>query len=119
MLMLMLLLLSFFNGRVKGATQVLTGQILNPSVNSMAYAHVLRHRIAALLEKRSVCESLKPGGALWGSLVLFLETADPVQLRYVGAEWRRLVEFTEQIARAAGSVRLAGSSSSSSSSSSI
>lgn len=81
--------------------------ILNPSVNTMAYAYVLRHRIASLLEKRSVPESLKPGGALWGSLVLFFETADAVQLRYVGAEWRRLVEFTEQIARAAGSPGLA------------
>lgn len=74
----------------------------------MAYAYVLRHRIASLLEKRSVPESLKPGGALWGSLVLFFETADAVQLRYVGAEWRRLVEFTEQIARAAGSVGFGG-----------
>lgn len=48
---------------------------------------------------------LKPGGTLWNSLVLFLETADPVQLRYVGNEWRALVEYTEQIASAFGSVR--------------
>lgn len=81
------------------------GQVLDPSVNTIAYAYVLRHRIGALLERRSVPDSLKPGGTLWDRLVLFLETADAVQLRYVGAEWKRLVEFTEQIARAAGSVR--------------
>ena len=74
-------------------------------MNSIAYAFALRYRIAALVEKRSVPDALKPGGALWNNLVLFLETSDPVQLRYVGQEWRKLVEFTEQIARATGSVR--------------
>jgi COP9 signalosome complex subunit 3 len=79
-------------------------QILNPAVNSIAYAFALRHRISALLEKRSVPDTLQPGGSLWNQLVLFLETADPIQLRYVGKEWRQLVEYTEQIARACDSV---------------
>ena len=43
---------------------------------------------------------------MWNQLVCFLETADPVQLRYVGKEWKALVEYTEQIARSCGSVRL-------------
>lgn len=73
-------------------------------MNSIAYAFALRHRITAFLEKRSIPDILQPGGALWNKLVLFLETADPVQLRYVGHEWRKLVEYTEQIARATGSV---------------
>ncbi|KAH9861608.1 hypothetical protein J1614_011360 [Plenodomus biglobosus] len=81
--------------------------ILNPSVNTMAYAYALRHRISPLMDRKSVPDSLKPGGALWSSLVLFFETADPVQLRYVGQEWRRLVELTEHIARAVGSPGLA------------
>lgn len=85
---------------------LLTVQILNPAVNSIAYAFALRHRIATIVEKRNVPDTLKPGGSLWNKLVLFLETFDPVQLRYVGQEWRKLVEYTEQIARAAGSVRV-------------
>ncbi|KAF1834309.1 hypothetical protein BDW02DRAFT_342711 [Decorospora gaudefroyi] len=81
--------------------------ILNPAVNSIAYAFALRHRLAAVVEKRNVPDILQPGGALWNQLVLFLETADPVQLRYVGKEWRSLVEWTESIARACGSPSLA------------
>lgn len=79
-------------------------QILNPAVNSIAYAFALRHRISAILEKRNVPDTLQPGGTLWNQLVLFLETADPIQLRYVGKEWRYLVEQTEAIARACDSV---------------
>lgn len=93
---------------VKGAdTQQDVLTILNPAVNSIAYAFALRHRIATIVEKRNVPDTLKPGGSLWNKLVLFLETFDPVQLRYVGQEWRKLVEYTEQIARAAGSPGLA------------
>ncbi|KAJ4375042.1 hypothetical protein N0V83_002121 [Neocucurbitaria cava] len=77
--------------------------VLNPAVNTIAYAFALRHRIAVLLDKRTLPDLLKPGGALWNNLVLFLETSDPVQLRYVGHEWRKLVDFTEHIARAIGS----------------
>ncbi|KAF2853966.1 hypothetical protein T440DRAFT_295268 [Plenodomus tracheiphilus IPT5] len=91
----------------KGAeTQQDVLTVLNPSVNTIAYAFALRHRISSLIDKRTVSDTLKPEGSLWSSLVLFFETADPVQLRYVGQEWKRLVDFTEQIARAAGSPSL-------------
>lgn len=70
----------------------------------MAYAFALRNRIAALLEKKSVPEALQPGGDLWNQMVLFFETADPIQLRYVGKEWKNLIEYTEEIARGCGSV---------------
>ncbi|KAF1945779.1 hypothetical protein EJ02DRAFT_473705 [Clathrospora elynae] len=73
--------------------------ILNPAINTIAYAFALRHRIHALLDKKHVRDVLQPGGELWNKLVLFLETSDPVQLRYVGKEWRTLVENTEQIAQ--------------------
>ncbi|KAL6707557.1 hypothetical protein ACN47E_003906 [Coniothyrium glycines] len=92
----------------KGAdTQQDVLAVLTPSVNTIAYAFALRHRVAAVVEKRNIPDSLKPGGALWNQLVLFLETADPVQLRYVGHEWRKLVETIEQIARGVGSPSLA------------
>lgn len=45
-----------------------------------------------------------PGGALWNKLVLFLETFDPVQMRYAGHEYKKLVDYVEPLARDAGSV---------------
>jgi COP9 signalosome complex subunit 3 len=79
--------------------------VLNPTVNSIAYAYALRHSLTAALEKKTVPDSLQPGGALWNKLVFFLETFDPVQMRYAGLEWKKLVEFVEFIARSVESVR--------------
>ncbi|KAL5120948.1 hypothetical protein ACEQ8H_001136 [Pleosporales sp. CAS-2024a] len=81
--------------------------VLNPAVNSIAYAFALRHRIQATMDKTNMPDALQPGGALWDKLVLWLETFDPIQMRYAGAEWKRLVDSTEQIARASGSPALA------------
>ncbi|OAL01262.1 hypothetical protein IQ06DRAFT_293363 [Phaeosphaeriaceae sp. SRC1lsM3a] len=81
--------------------------LLNPAVNSIAYAFALRHRIHAVADKRSVPDSLQPGGELWNKLVLWLETFDPVQMRYAGLEWKKLVDLVEQIARVVGSPSLA------------
>lgn len=75
--------------------------MLDPSVNSIAYATILRIRIAAAVDKKTtVPDVVKPGGSLWNKLVLFLESFDPIQMRYAGAEWRKLLEYVEQIARA-------------------
>lgn len=79
-------------------------QVLSPSANSIAYAFVLRHRIHPLIDKRNLADTVKPGGALWNKLVLFLESFDPVQMRYAGPEWRKLVDAVELIARELGSV---------------
>ncbi|KAF2819768.1 hypothetical protein CC86DRAFT_412689 [Ophiobolus disseminans] len=92
----------------KGAdtsSDVLT--VLDPTTNSIAYAFALRHRIAGIVEKRNVPDTLKPGGALWNKLVKFLEEFDSVQMRYAGHEWRKLVDYVEQIARVMGSPGLA------------
>ncbi|KAL1644300.1 hypothetical protein SLS61_008903 [Didymella pomorum] len=78
-------------------------EILNPSVNSIAYAFALRHRISAAVDKQS--SDAVPGGALWNKLVLFLETFDPVQMRYAGQEYRKLVDYAESLARNVGSTR--------------
>ncbi|KAJ4366578.1 hypothetical protein N0V95_000245 [Ascochyta clinopodiicola] len=82
-------------------------EILNPAVNSIAYAYALRHRIAAAVDKRPTPDSVLPGGALWNKTVLFLETFDPVQIRYAGHEWKRVVDYVEPLARNAGSPGLA------------
>jgi COP9 signalosome complex subunit 3 len=56
--------------------------------------------------QKGAWDVLAPGGPLWTRLAQFLEGADPVQLRYVGGQWRKLVEFTETIANQCQSVRL-------------
>ncbi|KAF2711703.1 hypothetical protein K504DRAFT_475490 [Pleomassaria siparia CBS 279.74] len=85
--------------------------MLSPSVNTIGYLFTLRVRIAAQAEnpksQKNIPETLRPGGTLWNKTVEFLENADPVQLRYVGAEWRKLVEQVETIARIIGSPSLA------------
>ena len=64
-----------------------------------------RHRIAAAVDGKSSAEAIVPGGALWNKLVFFLETFDPIQMRYAGHEYKRLVDYVELLARDAGSVR--------------
>ncbi|KAF1979970.1 hypothetical protein BU23DRAFT_549136 [Bimuria novae-zelandiae CBS 107.79] len=79
--------------------------LLDPTANAIAYAYTLRHRIEAT-NKRSP-EQLQPELPLWNKLVLFLESFDPVQMRYAGGEWKKLVEHVEQIARNVGASALA------------
>ncbi|KAF2996503.1 hypothetical protein E8E13_005690 [Curvularia kusanoi] len=82
-------------------------EVLNPAANSIAYAFTLRHRIAAAIDGKSDANAALPGGALWNKLVLFLETFDPIQMRYAGQEYKRLVDYAESLARDAGSPGLA------------
>jgi len=79
--------------------------VLDPTANSIAYAVTLRIRIGAAIERKNL-EQLRPGNSLWNKLVLFLESFDPVQMRYAGHEWRKLIDYVEQIARATGTVRI-------------
>ncbi len=71
---------------------------MDPTTNSIAYAVVLRHRIHAAIEKKDL-DNVVPGRSLWNRLIVFLETFDPVQMRYAGAEWRKLMCYVELIAR--------------------
>ena len=41
---------------------------------------------------------------MWNALVLFLESFDAVQMRYAGDQWRKLVDYVEQMARGANAV---------------
>lgn len=77
--------------------------MLDPTTNSIAYAFTLRHRIEATNKKGA--DPFRPGVPLWNKLVLFLESFDPVQMRYAGEQWRKLVEYAELTARNEGAVR--------------
>jgi COP9 signalosome complex subunit 3 len=78
-------------------------EVLNPAVNTIAYAFALQARILAAGDtpktQKQVPDQLRPGGAVWNKLVLFMETFDPIQIRYIGNEWRRLLEYVERVAR--------------------
>lgn len=78
-------------------------QLLDPSVNSLSYLHVLLAQIQAQTEKprsfRSGPTISHPGSSLWKRTVRLLEKFDPIQIRYAGAEWRKLLEYTVRVAR--------------------
>lgn len=48
---------------------------------------------------------MRPGGRLWSKALLFLKTFDPVQVRYAGQEWRRLVELVAKAAETVSKAR--------------
>ncbi|KAJ5815290.1 hypothetical protein N7474_007067 [Penicillium riverlandense] len=67
----------------------------DPSADSVAFLLILRLQIQKAKERTS--ENLPgdvwPTGKLWTRAVQFLKTFDSVQVRYVGQEWRQLVEL--------------------------
>ncbi|KAF2102246.1 hypothetical protein NA57DRAFT_34602 [Rhizodiscina lignyota] len=75
---------------------------LNPAVQTLPYLKVLIAYIAPV-EKFSkvpdgIPQYLRPDGAMWAQLVEFLGKYDPIQIRYVGKDWRRLLAFVYRVA---------------------
>ncbi|MCJ1434782.1 hypothetical protein MMC27_004152 [Xylographa pallens] len=70
--------------------------ILDPAINTLPYLYtLLAHLGGTPDEKQSGNGLLKvfhPGGQLWEKMLEFVERFDPVQIRYAGHEWRRLLE---------------------------
>ncbi|MCJ1321225.1 hypothetical protein MMC15_006569 [Xylographa vitiligo] len=70
--------------------------ILDPAINTLPYLFtLLAHLGGTHDEKQSGNGLLKvfhPGGQLWEKMLEFVERFDPVQIRYAGHEWRRLLE---------------------------
>lgn len=84
-------------------------QALSPSTHSLAWLYVLCAHTGEAVELptsvKAVPESFRPQGHLWKKTVLFFRSFDPVQVRYAGHEWRRLVEYVERSATLSGEVR--------------
>ncbi|KAI4112890.1 MAG: hypothetical protein LQ345_006027 [Seirophora villosa] len=66
--------------------------ILDPSINTLPYLYVLLAHIHAGKQKVIIGESL------WQKTSNFLERFDPVQVRYVGVEFRRIILFMRDTA---------------------
>ncbi|KAL8901998.1 MAG: hypothetical protein Q9207_004923 [Kuettlingeria erythrocarpa] len=82
-----------FTGGVPNGGDLL--DILHPSINTLPYLYVLLAHINAGKQN-----SLTVGGSLWLKATAFLERFDPVQVRYVGTEFRRLVTSVRDAALA-------------------
>ncbi|KAI9683678.1 MAG: hypothetical protein M1829_004983 [Trizodia sp. TS-e1964] len=91
----------YLNG-LQGDIEIL--DILDPSINSLPFLYTLIAYIQAAYDglKRSsgkIAFDLQLMGPLWNVMVRFLQSFDPAQMRYVGNEWRRIVEVVASVAR--------------------
>lgn len=79
---------------------------LDPSIHSLSYLLVLSSYVQPLHDqsRTRLPEDICPGGCLWDKAVRFLACFDPIQIRYVGYEWRLVVEIiaeaAEQVSKA-------------------
>ena len=74
--------------------------MLDPAVNSIPY-------LFALLAHIQTAHDFAPGTPLWQKSTSFLHSFDPVQIRYVGSEWRHLMETMARCAELSSNVQAA------------
>lgn len=88
------------------ANNVSEQKALDPSVNSLSYLFTLLgfYEIERAKSRESWPTILQPGGPVWSRTLVFFETFDPVQVRYAGHEWRKLLEMVVSSAQAMSSV---------------
>lgn len=69
---------------------------MDPSINTLPYLRTLLACIEDVQnDKRPAspdAPSFSPGSNLWQKMLIFIEAFDPVQVRYAGHDWRRLLE---------------------------
>jgi COP9 signalosome complex subunit 3 len=75
---------------------------LDPSLHSIPYLLILHLQVRSSQNKagNQLPQNIRPGGQLWPKAACLLRNFDPVQVRYVGHEWRELVELVGQAAQA-------------------
>ncbi|KAL9093501.1 MAG: hypothetical protein Q9165_003896 [Trypethelium subeluteriae] len=74
--------------------------LLDPTRNSIAYLYTIISQLQSVASSKS-----KPlSDELWTGLSIFCTSFDPIQIRYVGNEFRRLLEHLERLARAYNTV---------------
>ncbi|MCJ1251285.1 hypothetical protein MMC30_008516 [Trapelia coarctata] len=70
--------------------------ILDPAINTLPYLYTLLAHISNNQDAKqggaSVAKAFPPGEQLWQKMLVFMESFDPVQVRYAGAQWLSLVE---------------------------
>ena len=84
-------------------------QVLDPSINTLPYLYALHAQIQDAATKQSAAAksvAVSPASPLWAKIVSFVERFDPVQIRYGGSEFRRLVEIIAKSVQSASTVFL-------------
>ncbi|KAF2000546.1 hypothetical protein P154DRAFT_522452 [Amniculicola lignicola CBS 123094] len=86
-------------------------ELLDPTTNSIAYIYALLARIGTATDgfklSKGISDQVRPGGSLWNRMVIFVDSFDPIQIRYAGNAWRRLLDEVDKIARLTGMAALA------------
>ncbi|OQD79580.1 hypothetical protein PENANT_c048G11375 [Penicillium antarcticum] len=74
----------------------------NPARDSIPYLFILRLQIQTAQETtvETVPTKIQPKGVLWTRSVDFLRNFDRIQVRYVGREWRELLEIVGHASQA-------------------
>ncbi|GAD98623.1 COP9 signalosome complex subunit 3 [Paecilomyces variotii No. 5] len=82
---------------------------LDPSVHSISFLLIFHFQVHAAQSttKESIPQDVRPGGTLWLKALQFLKAFDPVQVRYAGHEWRRLLELVAKAGEAVSKPSLA------------
>ena len=89
---------SKFKGKIHDKDDLL--DVLDPSINTLPYLYALLAQVGGL-------NSISPTERLWGKMLNFVTSFDPVQVRYTGHEWRRLLDAVVKGAEAAGQPSMA------------
>ncbi|KAJ5295182.1 hypothetical protein N7508_010003, partial [Penicillium antarcticum] len=81
----------------------------NPARDSIPYLFILRLQIQTAQETtvETVPTKIQPKGVLWTRSVDFLRNFDRIQVRYVGREWRELLEIVGHASQAVSQPLLA------------
>ncbi|MCJ1477882.1 hypothetical protein MMC13_006555 [Lambiella insularis] len=76
-------------------------EILDPAINTLPYLYTLLAHIGGSHDSKqtgnSLLKAFSAGGQLWQKMLDFVHHFDPVQVRYSGHEWRRLLETVARI----------------------
>lgn len=76
-------------------------QILDPAINTLPYLYTLLAHISVSHDSKqtgnNLLKAFPAGGHLWQKMLEFVHRFDPVQVRYSGYEWRRLLENVARI----------------------
>lgn len=81
----------------------------DPSIDSITYLFLLRLQVQTLQEasQANLPADLLPSQPLWSKCIHYLRYFNPVQARYVGHEWRQIIEIVAQAAQVASRPLLA------------
>ncbi|OJD21574.1 hypothetical protein ACJ73_07085 [Blastomyces percursus] len=84
-------------------------ELLDPGRQTLAYLFVLLsyYQVSHENTKESFPATWLPGGEIWLKSVALLKVFDPIQVRYAGQEWRRLVDVVVKSAEIASRPLLA------------